>query len=99
MWRPTPPRLCNTTPLPTCCPPSDGPREANRTHTSHGAASTGPNLEGFTHRFYSNDSDPDATDEVVILNYRQNLARFTEVKNHSDPENLFRLNTNVLPTV
>jgi len=35
----------------------------------------------------------------VVLNYRQNLARFTEVKNRSDPENLFRLNTNVLPTV
>ena len=56
-------------------------------------------LEEFTHGFYSNDGDPDATDDEVASNYRQNLARLTEVKNRYDPENLFRLNANVLPTV
>jgi hypothetical protein len=56
-------------------------------------------LKGFTHGFYSNDGDPDTTDEAVASNYRQNLARLTEVKNRYDPENLFRLNANVLPTV
>lgn len=55
-------------------------------------------LEKFTHGFYSNDGDPDATDEAVASNYRQNLARLTEVKNRYDPDNLFRLNANVLPT-
>jgi len=49
--------------------------------------------------FYSNDGDPDATQEAVASNYRKNLARLTEVKNRYDPENLFRLNANVTPTV
>jgi FAD/FMN-containing dehydrogenase len=34
----------------------------------------------------------------VASNYRQNLARLTEVKNRYDPDNLFRLNANVLLT-
>ena len=55
-------------------------------------------LEEFTHGFYSNDGDPDATGDEVASNYRQNLARLTEVKNRYDPDNLFRLNANVLPT-
>jgi len=56
-------------------------------------------LEPYTHGFYSNDGDPDATVEAVADNYRQNLERLVAVKNEYDPSNLFRLNANVQPTV
>ncbi|MEE2898184.1 MAG: FAD-binding protein [Gemmatimonadota bacterium] len=56
-------------------------------------------LEPFTHGFYTNDGDEEATNESVAENYQQNIERLTEVKNRYDPENLFRLNANVLPTV
>jgi FAD/FMN-containing dehydrogenase len=56
-------------------------------------------LEPYTHGFYSNDGDPDATVEAVASNYRQNLERLVAVKNEYDPSNLFRLNANVQPTV
>ena len=56
-------------------------------------------LEPFTHGFYSNDGDPDATVQAVASNFRQNLERLVAVKNRYDPSNLFRLNANVEPTV
>lgn len=56
-------------------------------------------LEPFTHGFYSNDGDPDASQQALRENYRQNLQRMVEVKNRWDPTNLFRLNANVQPTV
>ena len=56
-------------------------------------------LEPYTHGFYSNDGDPDASQEATRENYRQNLARLVEVKNKYDPENLFRMNSNIAPTV
>lgn len=56
-------------------------------------------LEPFTHGFYNNDGDPDATGQDFRDNYRQNLERLVTVKNTWDPQNLFRLNANVEPTV
>jgi FAD/FMN-containing dehydrogenase len=56
-------------------------------------------LEPFTYGFYTNDSDPDATAAKIQANFRQNHERVVAVKNRYDPRNLFRLNTNVKPTV
>jgi FAD/FMN-containing dehydrogenase len=56
-------------------------------------------LEPFTHGFYANDGDPDASAQATLENYRQNLERLVAVKNRYDPTNLFRLNANVQPTV
>ena len=56
-------------------------------------------LEPFTHGFYANDGDGEASAENVASNYQVNLERLTEVKNRYDPKNLFRLNANVIPTV
>ncbi len=56
-------------------------------------------LEPFTHGFYANDADGEASEENVASNYRQNIERLTAVKNRYDPKNLFRLNANILPTV
>ena len=56
-------------------------------------------LEPFTHGFYVNDIEASATAAVIRENYRQNHERLVEVKNRYDPENLFRLNANVKPTV
>lgn len=58
-----------------------------------------PAIEPFTHGFYVNDMDDEHTNEAVRENYRQNHARLVAVKNTYDPENLFRLNANVKPTV
>jgi len=56
-------------------------------------------LERFTHGYYANDGDPDGNAQTVSANYRQNLERLVSVKNQYDPNNLFRLNANVQPTV
>jgi FAD/FMN-containing dehydrogenase len=56
-------------------------------------------LEKFTHGFYVNDLEIDATATKVRENYRQNHDRLVAVKNKYDPKNLFRLNANVVPTV
>jgi len=56
-------------------------------------------LEPFTHGFYSNDADGEASEENVAENYQMNIDRLTEVKNRYDPKNLFRLNANIVPTV
>ncbi len=58
-----------------------------------------PGLEPFTRGFYTNDLDPDATTEVVNANFRDNFNRLVAVKNRYDPNNLFRLNANVEPSV
>jgi hypothetical protein len=56
-------------------------------------------LEPFTHGFYANDDDGEASVENVASNYEVNLERLTDVKNRYDPKNLFRLNANIVPTV
>ncbi len=56
-------------------------------------------LEPFTHGFYANDEDLEATAAKVNSNYRENHARLVALKNRYDPTNLFRLNANVQPTV
>jgi hypothetical protein len=55
-------------------------------------------VEPFTHGFYVNDVEPDATAANVRGTYRQNQDRLIEVKNRYDPRNLFRLNANIVPT-
>ena len=56
-------------------------------------------LEPFTQGFYINDQDLDSTSADVRDAFRQSHDRLVEVKNRYDPENLFRLNANVQPTV
>ena len=56
-------------------------------------------LEPFTHGFYVNDVEADMATAAIRENYRQNHDRLVAVKNRYDPENLFRLNANVQPTV
>jgi FAD/FMN-containing dehydrogenase len=58
-----------------------------------------PSLEPFTRGFYTNDLDPNATSESINANYRSNFNRLVAVKNRYDPDNLFRLNANVQPSV
>ena len=55
-------------------------------------------LEPFTEGFYSNDGDNEITVENVASNFERNFERLTAVKNSYDPDNLFRLNANILPT-
>jgi FAD/FMN-containing dehydrogenase len=55
-------------------------------------------LERFTHGFYVNDLDYDATTASVQANYRNNHQRLVAVKNKYDPKNLFRMNANVKPS-
>ena len=55
-------------------------------------------MEPFTQGFYANDADADVT-MAASTNYRENFPRLVEVKNKYDPTNLFRLNSNVAPTV
>ncbi len=56
-------------------------------------------LERFTHGFYVNDLDVEASTAAVRDNFRLNHDRLVAVKNRYDPKNLFRLNANVKPTV
>lgn len=56
-------------------------------------------IEPYTRGFYMNDVESDMTASVIRENYRQNHQRLVAVKNKYDPENLFRLNANVQPTV
>ena len=56
-------------------------------------------LEPYTTGFYVNDASPDATRMATVQAYRQNHTRLVQVKNRYDPGNLFRLNSNVEPTV
>lgn len=56
-------------------------------------------LERFTTGFYVNDADPDASRMATVQAYRDNHERLVQVKNSYDPTNLFRLNSNIEPTV
>jgi FAD/FMN-containing dehydrogenase len=56
-------------------------------------------LEPFTRGFYTNDLSLEETTATVNANYRENYPRLVEIKNKYDPDNLFRLNANVQPTV
>jgi len=58
-----------------------------------------PSMEPFTRGFYTNDLGSDATAEAINANYRGNFNRLVAVKNRYDPDNLFRLNANVEPSV
>jgi FAD/FMN-containing dehydrogenase len=54
-------------------------------------------VEPFTRGFYVNDLELEHSSDDVRANYRRNHARLVAVKNRYDPNNLFRLNANVLP--
>jgi FAD/FMN-containing dehydrogenase len=41
----------------------------------------------------------DEGNERVMASYRDNYARLVQVRNHYDPENLFRVNQNIRPAV
>ncbi|MDX1645720.1 MAG: FAD-binding oxidoreductase [Longimicrobiales bacterium] len=56
-------------------------------------------IEPFTDGFYMNDGAPDETMARIRASYRENYERLVRVKNRYDPTNLFRLNSNVVPTV
>ncbi|MFW6193210.1 MAG: FAD-binding oxidoreductase, partial [Gemmatimonadota bacterium] len=56
-------------------------------------------LEPYTQGFYVNDAAADATAADYRRTYRENHERLVQVKNRYDPDNLFRLNANVEPTV
>lgn len=56
-------------------------------------------IEPFTQGFYVNDAGLDRTEATIRENFRQNHRRLVQVKNRYDPTNLFRLNTNIEPTV
>jgi hypothetical protein len=56
-----------------------------------------PSVEPFTRGFYTNDLEPDMTNQVVNENYGDNYDRLVRIKNRYDPTNLFRLNANIEP--
>ena len=56
-------------------------------------------LEPHTTGFYVNDADPDATRRETVRAYRANHERLVRVKKRYDPANLFRLNSNIEPSV
>jgi len=56
-------------------------------------------IERFTQGFYANDLEFDVTAAKINANYRGNYDRLVQIKNEYDPENLFRLNPNVEPSV
>ena len=55
-------------------------------------------LRPYTNGYYTNEV-ADEAQQVVDENYQGNLARLQAVKKRYDPQNLFRLNANVKPTV
>jgi FAD/FMN-containing dehydrogenase len=55
-------------------------------------------LEPHTYGFYTNDAFA-KSEQQVSQNYQGNYERLVALKNKYDPGNLFRLNTNVQPTV
>lgn len=59
---------------------------------------TWTHMEPFTQGFYVNDADAEVTMSVSAT-YGDNYRRLVQVKNEYDPSNLFRLNSNVVPTV
>ena len=59
------------------------------------------NVYPFTDGFYTNNemADDRDNDQKVRSNYGENYDRLVQIKNTIDPNNLFRLNSNVKPTV
>ena len=55
-------------------------------------------LEGHTNGYYTNEV-ADEPQKQVDENYQGNIARLVALKTQYDPNNLFRLNANVKPTV
>jgi len=55
-------------------------------------------VEQFTDGFYSNDEFTE-NQEQVNRNYLGNYERLVRIKNQYDPNNLFRLNSNIQPSV
>ena len=55
-------------------------------------------IEPFTRGFYINVEELSAGDSLVS-NFEKNYERLVSVKNEYDPTNLFRLNSNIKPTV
>ena len=55
-------------------------------------------VERFSDGFYTNEISNE-TERVVNGNYQGNYERLLQVKNRYDPNNLFRLNANITPTV
>ena len=55
-------------------------------------------LEPFTAGFYTNDEDPELSRAEVDSNWGRNHGRLVALKDRYDPTNLFRLNTNILPS-
>jgi FAD/FMN-containing dehydrogenase len=53
-------------------------------------------LQPFTDGYYTNEVG-DEGQRVVDENYQGNLPRLRQIKRKFDPDNLFRLNANVLP--
>ena len=56
-------------------------------------------IEPFTKGFYANDLEFDVSAARINANYRGNYERLVQIKNKYDPENPFRLNPNVEPSV
>jgi len=61
------------------------------------ARQTWTRLQPFTRGFYVNDLAGAVTAPEVAANYGGNAARLAAVKARYDPQNLFRLNANILP--
>jgi hypothetical protein len=61
------------------------------------AHQTWARFEPFTRGFYVNDMAGSVTAPEVAANYGRNAARLAVVKARYDPQNLFRLNANILP--
>jgi hypothetical protein len=59
------------------------------------------NVYPYTDGFYTNNemADDSDNDKKVVSNYGENYDRLVKIKNEIDPMNLFRLNSNVKPTV
>jgi FAD/FMN-containing dehydrogenase len=55
-------------------------------------------LEPYTDGWYTNEASDESV-PVLNANYQGNFERLLKVKNQYDPDNLFRLNANIKPSV